>query len=79
MFTRTEKRGDNNEEDLAIFTMEEGASEHSPGAVNHKVGGEVVNILSNDPSWGACPVHGRDNLRLLRDAFIAICKEEGIE
>ena len=81
MFTRTEKRGfkKDKQTDLMIFTTEEGASEHSGGAVSHTVGSEEVTIRSNVPSWGAIPVSGREELRLLRDALVKVCEVENID
>lgn len=81
MFTRTEQRGvdPQKQRELLIFTHEEGADEHSPGAVHHVLGSDEVTIRSNVRSWGSVPVQGRESLLLLRDALIEICKREGIE
>lgn len=81
MFTRIEKYygAKNKKQNLMIFTLKKGAAECSGGAVSHVVGRKKVTIRSNIRGWGGIPVHGRNNLRLLRDALIEICKMEGIE
>lgn len=81
MFIRSEKRGftEESQSDLLIVTMEEGASEHSLGAISHTIGSYAVVIRSNQPSWGSVPIEGREELRLLRDTLTKICEMEGIE
>ena len=64
---------------MFIATMDVDATEHSEGAISHVMGSDIVNIRSNMRSYGAVPVVGKDNLVLLRDALIEICKMEGIE
>ncbi len=44
MHTHTTPRGSSDQDSLFIATMEEGASEHSDGAVSHIVGSDMVTI-----------------------------------
>ena len=79
MHTSTVNIGAPGEGVMYIATIEEGAGEHSAGAVSHVVGGDLVTIRSSVKSWGSILIFGKANLALLRDAFIEICEMEGIE
>jgi|GEM_PF-3144715 hypothetical protein len=81
MHTRIEKRGGSEETlyDLFIANLNERENEHSKSAVSHPIGSDEVMIRSTHRSYGAVPVSGRENLKLLRDALIEICKMENIE
>jgi hypothetical protein len=77
MYTRVAKRGIKNEERLLIVTTQKKGNEHSPGAVSYGlVGSEknIVTIHSNVLGWGAIPIKGRENIEMLKDALILICK-----
>lgn len=79
MHTQTVKRGFKNEYSLLIASIKEGASEHDHGSVSHVIGTEEVIIRSTSRSCGSIPIEGKENIKLLRDAIIAICEMEGIE
>ena len=79
MYTRIVKRGLKNEERLFIATTQKKGNEHSYGAVSHQIGTNDVRIRSNVPTWGAVPVEGHENLKMMRDALIKICEMEGIK
>ncbi len=79
MFTKIIKSGVGHPYDLFVATMNRGGNEHTKGAVSLFVGEARVTIRSNVPTWGSIPVEGRENLKLLRDALIRICKIEKIK
>lgn len=80
MHTRTEPQGMTppGEYQLFIATLTPGGNQNSETAITHVVGSQSVTVHSNEPSWGAVPITGKEKLLLLRDALIEVCKMEGI-
>ncbi len=58
-------------------TSNEGEDKHSAGAISYVIGSDEVMIRSTDQKgYGAIPIKGFDNLKLLRNALIKICDFE---
>lgn len=69
----------NNNEPLQEYfaTPNKGEDKHSAGAISYVIGSDEVNIRStNQRGYGAIPIKGFNNLKLLRDALIKICVME---
>ena len=69
----------NNNEPLQEYfaTPNEGEDKHSAGAISYVIGSDEVCIRStNQKGYGAIPIKGFNNLKLLRDALIKICVME---
>lgn len=82
MHTRIEKRQILRRKPQKIFiaTIHRGAAKTSSGAVCAIVGGGSAKIYSSYEKLGHhVDIVGRDALRLIRDAFIRICKLDGID
>lgn len=79
MKTQIVKRGMSKRYNLFIANVNEGENEHSPAAVSHPVGIDEITLRGTGKSDGAISIHGKDNIRHLRDAFIEICRMENIE
>jgi hypothetical protein len=81
MYTKIVKRGGSEEtlHDVFVATLYEHATENTRGAVSHPIGSDEIYIRSTHPSWGTIPFSGREDLGLLRDALIEICKMENID
>jgi len=82
MKTKIVEQAMNEKETYRVFvaTLKEGENEHSPGAVSFEVTGVSATIRStNQRGYGAIPIEGTEYLRLVRDAFIEICKMKDIQ
>ena len=59
-----------------IVTSHKEDGKHAPGAISYVIGSNEITIRSTNRGYGAIPIEGIENLKLLRDALIKICNIE---
>jgi anti-sigma B factor antagonist len=61
---------------LLLITRNPGDADNSPGAVQHLSGTDTVQIVGiANINPGKITVRGRENIRYMRDALVALCRE----